>query len=395
MFVEIPEDYRWPHRKPRKRHLDRIKLAATGGTQQAKMHGNHAQGHRGLKVDDHRPAWLQTRQVKLFHPRDMNVRSRQKRIAVPPKTDGIAADGQRLQSGLFENPVARQRRWPVPQPEIGLLQGNDICLKRGDPGHHPFSIVTPVGADRLVYIPRRDAQTGLGLGVHSANIGISGAKQRREMPATSAILLNGIRILLAVEAVIAALRGVWPAVFVTGVALLLTVLPGTLANRVGLRLPPSFLAAIALIVLATLYLGEVYDFYNRFWWWDLLLHFGSAMGFGILGFLMVFMLFQGDRYAAPAWAIGVLSFCLAMTVGALWEIFEYGMDTLFGFNMMKSGLPDTMGDLMVDAVGAALAALAGVVYLLGRAGRLGAPFDLFIQINRTRFSKVFSRRRRR
>lgn len=214
------------------------------------------------------------------------------------------------------------------------------------------------------------------------------------MPATSAIVLNGIRLLLAVEALVAAARGVWPAVFVTLAALALTLLPGLLASRVGLRFPPSFLAAIALFVLATLYLGEVQDFYNRFWWWDLVLHFGSAMGFGILGFLLVFMLFQGDRYAAPPWALGVLSFCLAMTVGVVWELFEFAMDTLFGFNMMKSGLPDTMGDFIVNTLGAALAAVAGVIYLLGRAGRLGAPFDLFIETNRARFRKVFARKTR-
>jgi hypothetical protein len=215
------------------------------------------------------------------------------------------------------------------------------------------------------------------------------------MSAPSAIVLNGIRLLLAVEALVAAWGGIWPAVFITLAALVLTVLPGKLASRVGLRLPPSFLAAIALFVLATLYLGEVYDFYDRFWWWDLVLHFGSAMGFGILGFLLVFMLFQGDRYAAPPWALGVLSFCLAMTVGVLWELFEYAMDTLFGFNMMKSGLPDTMGDFIVNTLGATLAAVAGVIYLLGRAGRLGAPFDVFIETNRARFRKVFSRRMRR
>lgn len=215
------------------------------------------------------------------------------------------------------------------------------------------------------------------------------------MPGTSAILLNGIRLLLVAEALIAAWRGVLPAVFITLAALILTLLPGLLASRVGLRLPPSFLAAIALFVMATLYLGEVYDFYDRFWWWDLVLHFGSAMGFGILGFLLVFMLFQGDRYAAPPWALGALSFCLAMTVGVLWEIFEYAMDTLFGFNMMKSGLPDTMGDFIVNTLGAALAAGAGVIYMLGRAGRLGAPFDLFIETNRARFRKVLARRRRK
>lgn len=212
------------------------------------------------------------------------------------------------------------------------------------------------------------------------------------MPNTSTLVLSTIRLILALEAAVALLRGVWPAAFVTLSALGLTLLPGLLASRIGLRLPPSFLAAIAAFVLATLYLGEVYDFYNRFWWWDLALHFGSAMGFGILGFLLIFMLFEGDRYAAPPWAIGALSFCLAMTAGTLWELFEYAMDTLFGFNMMKSGLPDTMGDIIVNTLGAALAAVAGVIYLLDRAGRLGAPFDLFIQTNRTRFRKLFVRK---
>ena len=210
----------------------------------------------------------------------------------------------------------------------------------------------------------------------------------------SAIVLRAIRLLLAIEAGVAMIRGVGPAVFVTLAALVLTFLPALFASRVGLRLPQSFLAAIALFVLATLYLGEVHAFYDRFWWWDLALHFGSAMGFGILGFLLVFMLFQGDRYAAPPWAVGALSFCLAITVGTLWEIFEYGMDRLFGFNMMKSGLADTMGDLVVDAVGAALAALAGVIYLYDRAGRgLRTPFDLFIETNRSRFRKVLKRKR--
>lgn len=212
------------------------------------------------------------------------------------------------------------------------------------------------------------------------------------MPNTSTLVLSTIRLILALEAAVAVLRGVWPAAFVTLAALGLTLLPGLLASRIGLRLPPSFLTAIAAFVLATLYLGEVYDFYDRFWWWDLTLHFGSAMGFGILGFLLIFMLFEGDRYAAPPWAIGALSFCLAITVGTLWELFEYAMDTLFGFNMMKSGLPDTMGDIIVNTLGAALAAVAGVIYLLDRAGRLGAPFDLFIQTNRARFRKLFARK---
>jgi len=47
------------------------------------------------------------------------------------------------------------------------------------------------------------------------------------------------------------------------------------------------------------------------------------------------------------------------SIGALWEVFEFGMDQIFGMNMQKSGLVDTMGDLIVDAIGAGLAAMSG------------------------------------
>lgn len=214
------------------------------------------------------------------------------------------------------------------------------------------------------------------------------------MPAASALVLAAIRLVLLAEAAIGAVTGNGPAVFVALSALMLTVLPGHLASRVRLTLPPGFLAAIALFIMASIYLGELHDFYTRFWWWDLVLHGGSAMGFGILGFLLVFMLFEGDRYAAPPWALGALSFCLAITVGTLWEVFEFAMDVLFGFNMQKSGLPDTMGDLIVNALGAAIAAVAGVVYLSGDRGwRFGGAFDTFIQANRARFRKLIARRK--
>ncbi len=214
------------------------------------------------------------------------------------------------------------------------------------------------------------------------------------MPAPSALLLATIRLLLAVEAVAAALAPNGPAIFVSLAALVLTFVPALVAHRVALELPQSFLAALAVFVMASLYLGEIRGFYDRLWWWDLVLHAGSAMGFGVLGFLLILMLFEGDRYAAPPWALGALSFCLAMTVGTLWEIFEYAMDTFFGFNMMKTGLDDTMGDLVVDAAGALVASTAGVVYLVTRGRwRIVGAFDAFIAANRARFARHVLRHR--
>lgn len=170
-------------------------------------------------------------------------------------------------------------------------------------------------------------------------------------------------LLMAVGAVVEARFSV---AFVALATLALSLAPVLVARWARIVVPPGFMLAVVLFVGATLFLGEVYDFYERFWWWDILLHGGSAVGFGLIGFVLVFMMFQGDRFAAPPAAIAFFAFCFALAIGAAWEVFEFTMDQLFGLKMQKSGLMDTMGDLIVDMFGAMLGAGAGYWYLTGR-----------------------------
>jgi hypothetical protein len=201
-------------------------------------------------------------------------------------------------------------------------------------------------------------------------------------------ILIVIWAVLSLEFIVALWERQWPLAFVALLTLGLTLLPSPLFRRFGIQLPRSFLIGIVAFIFATIFLGEAFDFYNRYWWWDVVLHAGSALGFGLLGFLFVFTLFEGDRFAAPAWALALIAFCMAVTIGTLWEIFEFGMDRIFGLNMQKSGLVDTMGDLIVDVIGAAIGALAGFFYLKGRRFA-GFPslLDQFIRRNRRFFRK--------
>lgn len=211
----------------------------------------------------------------------------------------------------------------------------------------------------------------------------------------SPILLLVVRVVLAAEIVTALLRMAWPQAAIAAATLALTYVPERAARFLGVRLPRSFLAMIAAFVFATLFLGEVSNFYERFWWWDLVLHFGSAVSFGLFAFLFIFMLFEGDRYAAPPWAIGFLSCCVAVSIGVLWEIFEFAMDQSFGLNMQKSGLRDTMGDLIVDTVGGAIGGCFGFLYLKGIAvGGPTALIDEFVRSNRQLYRRVRRVRRR-
>lgn len=184
----------------------------------------------------------------------------------------------------------------------------------------------------------------------------------------------------------------WSLAFVSLATLTLSFLPPLLAARWSLTLPLPILIFTTLFFFASIFLGEAFDFYERLWWWDLALHGYSALGFGLTGFLFVFMLFEGDRFAAPPSAIALITFCVAMTVGAIWEIFEFMMDESFGLNMQKSGLDDTMGDLIVNALGGFIASLTGYVYLVrNSAGVLGRGLSQFIRLNRRLYQKYMHR----
>jgi uncharacterized membrane protein YjdF len=157
--------------------------------------------------------------------------------------------------------------------------------------------------------------------------------------------------------------------------LYLTALPRLLGRRWQIVIPPEFeLAAIAFI-FAALFLGETRGFYGRFWWWDIALHTTSGGLLGILGVLLVYVLNETPRievHMRPGF-VAFFAFCFALTIGAIWEVFEFSMDQLFGMNMQKpmlgddSGLTDTMWDLIVDAIGALAVSLSGYVYM-----RIGA-----------------------
>lgn len=205
------------------------------------------------------------------------------------------------------------------------------------------------------------------------------------------IVVQVIWTVLALAFLLALITARWSLAFVSAATFGLSLTPVLFQRRFGIRLPVRFFGWIVVFVFATIFLGEAFDFYNRLWWWDILLHGGSALAFGLIGFLFVFMLFEGDRYAAPAWAIAFVSFCVALSMGTMWEIFEFAMDQLFGLNMQKTGLVDTMWDLIVNTLGAGIGATAGFFYLKGQEfGGLTGVLQEFVQANR-RFFRKFRR----
>ncbi len=174
-----------------------------------------------------------------------------------------------------------------------------------------------------------------------------------------------LQVTLLVGAVLAVFQGRWLAAIATLGIIVVTFLPLILGRRFAVRIPPEFEVLAVVFIYASLFLGEVRGYYVRYWWWDGVLHAGSGFLLGILGFLLVYVLNERDDvdlHMRPRF-VALFAFMFAVGMGALWEIFEFAMDQSFGLNMQKSGLVDTMWDLIIDTVGAMLISLVGWSYL--------------------------------
>ncbi len=159
-------------------------------------------------------------------------------------------------------------------------------------------------------------------------------------------------------------------------------LPTLLRKKWGLRIPSRMMILYVIFLYASIYLGEVRNFYYRIPHWDNILHGFSGLMLGALAFSVIHLLNDSDRIPltlSPAF-VALFTFCFAVTVGVVWEMYEFAADGLLGTNMQKFGpwdgaafegraaLRDTMIDLIVDAAGGLLMAVVGYVSLKFKKG---------------------------
>lgn len=152
-------------------------------------------------------------------------------------------------------------------------------------------------------------------------------------------------------------------------------LPSILERRLRFELPGLLYGFYIVFLYCAIFLGEVRSFYYLFPRWDSMLHFFSSMMTGFFG-LMVVTILNRDRHVSMNLSplfVCLFAFCFSVTIGSLWEIYEFLGDGLFGLNMQKfmtaqgellvghDALRDTMKDIIVDVLGALLASVIGMI----------------------------------
>jgi hypothetical protein len=135
--------------------------------------------------------------------------------------------------------------------------------------------------------------------------------------------------------------------------------------------------------------GTALEFYDRYWWWDSVLHATSGFLVGLLGLIAVFLLAGPvPPRKVPIGLVAGFAFTFSCSLAVGWEIFEYAADSLAAGSDMQvrsTGVRDTMVDLIMNVLGAA--ALALLAYGQGRSGRRGFPLDAagsIVEANRRR-----------
>lgn len=132
--------------------------------------------------------------------------------------------------------------------------------------------------------------------------------------------------------------------------LILFNLPALFEKRLNIDLPDTLEVVILLFIYAAEILGEIRAFYVQFPAWDTILHTLNGFLCAAIGFSLVDMLNREERFSMSLspFFMAVVAFCFSMTVGVLWEFFEFAMDHLFLFDMQKDTVISTISTVALD-----------------------------------------------
>ena len=132
--------------------------------------------------------------------------------------------------------------------------------------------------------------------------------------------------------------------------LVLFMLPSAFERRLHIDLPDTLEVIILLFIYAAEILGEISDYYIHFPYWDTMLHTMNGFLCAAIGFALVDILNREERVSLhlSPFFMAVTAFCFSMTIGVLWEFFEFSMDQLLLFDMQKDTVVNTISTVNLD-----------------------------------------------
>lgn len=171
----------------------------------------------------------------------------------------------------------------------------------------------------------------------------------RQQPAVFAVYVV-LRLIVVAELVLSILRGEYESAFICLLVLILFILPFFIQQNFGIQLPTTLEIIILLFIFAAEILGELEGYFITYPGWDTMLHTTTGFLCAATGFALIDILNRNSRikfHLSPIY-VALAAFCFSMTVGVLWEFFEFGMDRLFHLDMQKDTVVQSITSVMLD-----------------------------------------------
>jgi uncharacterized membrane protein YjdF len=147
----------------------------------------------------------------------------------------------------------------------------------------------------------------------------------------------------------------------------LLVAPRLLKKMFDMHVPIGLEVFTAIFLVLTLFFGSINDFYEKYTWWDAVLHGASGLVLTPWAFVIMRSLNKrGNEVSVSPVFISFFASCFSVALAALWEMYEFGYDIFLNGKMTESGLPDTLGDMIANLIGTLMVAIYAYVWMKRR-----------------------------
>ena len=167
---------------------------------------------------------------------------------------------------------------------------------------------------------------------------------------SSSIVYFTLRALVILTMILQIFNRNYENVFLCILTLALLIVPSFIQVEFKIELPTTLEIIILVFIFSAEILGEIKSFYIVFPMWDTILHTLNGFLAAAIGFSLVDILNNNDRLQfkmSPVF-MALVALCFSMTIGVLWEFFEFGMDHLIGTDMQKDTVINYITSVALD-----------------------------------------------
>ena len=159
-----------------------------------------------------------------------------------------------------------------------------------------------------------------------------------------------LRILVVISMIRQFMLGNYESVMLCVLTLLLFVVPMVVQVRLNVDFPQVLEVIILLFIYAAEILGEVNSYYTAIPYWDIMLHTLNGFLCGAIGFSLALCLDKDEKvfFRMSPLLIVIVSFSFSMTIGVLWEFFEYAADHILLLDMQKDTVVHTVSSVLMN-----------------------------------------------